>query len=533
MWWRFAIVVLAVILLGSAVAHATGWVRLGVFGSVGSGRMLWVPLDSRPVNTSEVQLFATAAGQVVILPPAGLLDRYADRQAQGTKLMEWWERTARPGDTLVFYTNSMLAGGLIGSRDPVLYEGLEERLAALKQALTRLPAGRRVAVHVLPRAWPTQFQPDGSPSPDRAYTDLLLERTALQHRVFLFGQNWDQERLKQVNQAIPPEVRQRQDNLLAYNDRILEALLDWAEADLLDEVVVGLDDAQPYGMFNLLQRQFEGLLRERKLSGRVHVDYGADEIGFLLVAREALRAAQVRPRIAVTYDQAGAEGVVLPYEGVDLGTSVMQKLSFMGASQEQGGQRLFLYTERGGALSRHLLEEMAAERDEGIVLADVTSPGRRDRELVERLSERISLEEVAYAGWNTASNTVGTALAQAAVRELYARSGATDRQRVAFRSFQAIRYAHDLHFQAHRDQLAQWAGEQGIDSTAFGEGSALMADRLRQTVLREAREWIAQYVCTRGDLCLTVSAAQFPWDRTFEAEFRPSLESTAPQVAGS
>ncbi len=521
-------ILMVCLLLGPTAAQAAGeWVRLKGLGRSESGRTLWIPLDSRPVNTTEVQLFGAAAGQTVILPPAGLLDRYADRRAEGTRLIDWWERTAEPGDRVVFYTNTLLVGGLIASRDPVLYGELEEKLTGLGDALARLPHGRIIAVHVLPRAWPTQFQPDGSPAPDQAYTGLLLERTALQHRVFLFGERDDRNRLGQLDQAIPQEARQRQDELLAKNDQILRALLDWVERGLIDEVLVGLDDAQGYGMFNLLQRQFEGVLRERGLSDRVHIDYGADEIGFLLLAREALRERRVRPRIAVTYDQAGAERQVLPYEGVDLGSSVEQKLGLLGATAGAGGQHLFVYSERGDEISRRLLEQMAAAdgRGEGVALADVTSPGGRDRALVESLAGQVPLSQVAYSGWNTASNTVGTALAQAALRELYARVGVTERQQVAWQSFQAIRYAHDLHFQAHRETLGRWAEGRGINPTGFGSGSAAMADRLNRTVLAEARQWLAHYVCTSGDLCLNVSAARFPWDRTFEAEFRPSLES--------
>lgn len=536
--WLAAVLLLA-LLAGQAApagaASVAAW--LGWENRQPEWRVLWMPLDSRPVNTSEVQLFGEAAGARLLLPPSEMLDWYASRRADGVRLLDWWRETARPGDTVLFHTSSLLLGGLIASRDPSLYAGLNERLASLGQALQAMEPGRRIAVHVLPRAWPTQFRPDGSPAPDRAYTGLLLERTELLHRLSLHSRPGDRERLAAVERVIPAAARARQDALIAYNEQIIRALLGWAEAGLVDEVVIGLDDARPYGMANLLHRQAGAGLAERGLNGRVHAHYGADEIGFLLLAREGLRRGGVQPRIAVEYDRPGAEAALLPYEGASLGDSVAQKLALLGAEPALlgaepgggGGQRLFLYTSRTDATGRRLLERMAAAYREGdsVALADVTGTGERDRALLERLGTRVPLTELAYAGWNTASNAAGTALALAAVRELHARAGAMERQRLALQAFQAVRYAHDLVFQGRREELAAWARRQAIDPSRFGPGREAMAGRLQGSVLPEAQAWLEQHY--PGPV--GVADAAFPWERTFEASFRPLLRATPPPAA--
>ncbi|MFZ5826754.1 MAG: DUF4127 family protein [Bacillota bacterium] len=514
-WWAALVMV--------ALLGVQGPVRAGGHGE--EWRVLWIPLDSRPVNTGEVQLFGAAAGARLLLPPATLLDWHATRRADTDGLLRWWQQTARPGDTVVFATNSLLAGGLIATRDPAHYTGLEKRLATLEEALAESDQVRRIAVHVLPRAWPTQFRPDGSAAADPALTGLLLERTELQHRVRLFGRPADEERLAALDRAIPAAERGRQDALIEQNRQVLAALLDWAEAGLVNELVIGLDDARPYGMANLLHREAAQVVAERGLSDRVHAHYGADEIGFLLVAREALRRAGLQPRIAVEYGKAGSEGAVLPYEGASLGRSVGQKLTLLGAvpAGPGAGQRLFVHTARDGAASRRLLERMAAAygRGESVALADVTSTGGRDRALVERLSESVPLTGVAYAGWNTASNAVGTALALAAVRELQSLAGASEHQVLALEAFQAVRYAHDLVFQERREEMAAWARRHGIDPDRFGPGRRAMARHLQGSVLPEAQAWLDRF--HRGPV--GVAGAAFPWERTFDLSFRPLVRA--------
>lgn len=491
---------------------------------------LWVPLDSRPVNTAEVALFGAAVNGAVRLPPSEHLDWYASRRADTRGLLAWVRQSARPGELLVLSTNTLLTGGLIASRDPAFYSGVEERLAALRATLSQLPPGRRIAVHVLPRAWPTQFRADGTEEPGHSkLVGPLLERTELQHKLLLHNRPADRQRLAALERTIPVAARTRQDELIAQNSRIIEALLDWTAAGLLDELVVGLDDARPLGMANWLHQQAAESARERGLGDRVQIHYGADELGFLLLAREALLREGVQPRIAVSYDLAGVEQRVLPYEGSSLERSVDQKLTFLGVNAQAAGrgQRLFLYTTRTEEPDR-LADQMATAQAAGeqLALADVTGTGGRDRRLVEALSRRVNLERVAYAGWNTASNAAGTALAMAAVRELHGRVGASGRERLALQSFQTLRYAHDLIFQAHREELALWARRQGINPNQFGPGRDAMARHLRSTVLSEARAWLKRYY--GGGVGL--ADATFPWERCFEADFRPLIAVEAPEA---
>ena len=353
----------------------------------------------------------------------------------------------------------------------------------------------------------------------------MLCRKAILLRVF--GRPADQDRLAALDRAIPAVERDRQDALIEENRRVLAALLDWAEAGLVDEVVIGLDDARPYGMANLLHREAAQVVAGRGLSGRVHAHYGADEIGFLLIAREALRRAGLRPQIAVEYGEAGSEAAMLPYEGASLGHSVGQKLTLLGAvpAGPGAGQRLFVHTARDGAASRRLLERMAAAygRGESVALADVTSTGGRDRALVERLSRRVPLTEVAYAGWNTASNAVGTTLALAGVRELQSLAGASEHQALALQAFQAVRYAHDLVFQDRREELTAWARHRGIDPDRFGPGRRAMARHLQGSVLPEALACLDRF--HRGPV--GVARDTFPWERTFDLSFRPLVRAAA------
>lgn len=510
-------------------------------------RMLWVPLDSRPVNTDEVRLFGQAASFEVHLPPAGRLDWYATRRSDFAGLMTWLSESSRSGDTQVIFTNNLLTGGLIASRDVTMYKDLESRLSALRQTLAQLPDGRRILVHVLPRVLPTQFRTDGSPNPDYEWREQLAERSELIHRIALTPGAREKGRLTELENAIPPPVRERYDALLEANEQIVDAVLTWAKEGLITYAIVGLDDARPLGMANLLHGHVESRAAAEGLQDRVFRHYGADEIGFLVLAREAAARAGISPSLHVQYDHAEAPGLLLPYEGSTLAESVLQKLTFLGAqSSTQAADRLFLHTRsnrEAAAASGRTIDQISAARDSGrsVTVVDVTSPGERDSEFLAALSRGTPLASMNYSGWNTASNALGTGMAMAALTQLHREAGATAAQALALAEFRALRFSYDWVYQSHKPALSQWAHRNGINPDRFGPGIDAMNERLSATVLPEMEALLRgaagpALIEVQGrvyGICVQRPAISFRWERTFEVEIKPSLRLADPRLPGS
>lgn len=506
------------------------------------GRLVWIPLDSRPVNTSEVLLFGEVAGLQVLLPPSDRLDWSASAPSDFAGLLAWLKATSRKGDLPVIYTNNLLAGGLIASRNVTMYAGVAERLAALRGALNELPAGPRIAVHILPRILPTQFRADGSPHPDYQWHEQLAERSELIHRLAQADNAADRARLNQIERALPKAAQGRYDQLIQANRQVAEALLDWTAEGLISYLVLGLDDARPHGMANLLQEQLQSQAVKLGIGDRVLTHLGADEIGFLLIAREALQRAGVTPSLWVHYGQVRAPELLLPYEGGSLQASVDQKLALLGAHlQPDGAQQLFVHTAPARQAPRTAAETIqriaqARSRGQSITLVDITSPGERDHDFLIALRQQVPLAGVNYAGWNTASNALGTGLAMAALTDLHRQVGSTGRRTLAMESFRALRLGYDWVYQARKPALARWAVQNEIDPHQFGDAGALMAARLEQTVVPEVHALLVDLLGSmqveaggrRYALCVGRPRLSFPWDRTFEASLQPVLYLVEP-----
>lgn len=499
-------------------------------------RLLWIPLDSRPVNTYEVALFGEAAGFSMLLPPAESLDWYASVRSDFPALIKWLGETAEPGDGLVLYTNNLLTGGLIASRDPALYADLRAQLSTLKETLSRLPPGRRIAVHVLPRGLPTQFLPDGPPNPDYRWHAELQERSELKHRLLQTGSEDDRTRLAQLERAIPPAAQQRYDELIGLNERILHTLQDLVQQGLLSDLVIGLDDARPFGMANQLQLKAAERAWMLGVADRVHLHLGADEIGFMLLAREALHRSGLSADLAVHYDQEKAPALLLPYEGSSLGESVELKLALLGARLEpDAAQQLFLHTVTAAdapAVTTATLGRIAAARaaGRGVTVVDVTSPGPRDHRFLTALREQGHLTGIQYSGWNTASNALGTGMAMAVLADLHGRTGATAEQVLALEAFRAVRFGYDWIYQRRKAEIAGWARQRGIDYLHFGAGWPVMNDHLKAAIGPEIDSLLAELLRPvqvdgqKFGICLERTELSYPWDRTFEILIVPHLK---------
>lgn len=530
----------------------------GLPGQAGRPRMLWIPLDSRPINTNEVALLGQAANLEVLLPPVAALDWYAEKRSDFPRLMAWLQRQSRAGDTQVLFMNNLLVGGLIASRDGALYTDLPARMADVRRLLQRLPSGKRIAVHVLPRILPTQFLPDGSANADFAWAELLAERSELLHRLAAAPTAADGGRLTQIERQIPAPVRQRYDRLLQANERALDQLLQLVADGLLTELIIGLDDARPHGMANLMQQRARQRAGALGIADRVQIHYGADEIGFLLVAREGLLRQGVRPSIQVAYGHPEDKELLLPYEGAPLGASVAQKLALLEAAPlpeandrpapsplpaastlsapSRPQQVVFIHArpweaDPAAAEALALQAYLTATEGAGVTVVDVTSTGARDMRLLSELRGTVSLAAVNYAGWNTASNSVGTGLAMAAIAELHRQRAPSERQVVAMIAFRALRYSFDGLYLTLEPELNAWAEAQGIDRAHFGPAHQQMQTRLMATVAGPMQAMLTDLfgdalVEAKGrvrSICVRPPALSFPWRRTFEVRIIPEV----------
>ncbi len=115
---RFALVILALILLGSGLYGC-------FFSSAPSHKVAYIPLDNRPVNQERVRYLAKGAGITLLMPDETLyrtaldsMQPNPDGSTTGNReaLQKWLLEADKSCDYFIISLDQMTSGGLVGSR---------------------------------------------------------------------------------------------------------------------------------------------------------------------------------------------------------------------------------------------------------------------------------------------------------------------------------------------------------------------------------------------------------------------------------
>jgi hypothetical protein len=502
----------------------------------GPGPLLFIPLDDRPATRETVLDLARATGVEVRTPPLELLgDRY--RAADLKALWAWIDAEVERGaPAACIAAGEMLCfGGLVASRKSIRpWRATLPWLDRVQALAARVPTYLGAVVLRTPVA--------GGGEEDPAYWEEHGEALhAYMAAVDAFPEVGPAalEAVQEAADRLPGSVvdallRQRQRHLL-----VAVELLAAAARGRLRALLVGQDDATPRSFSRQDREVLERLARALDATAAA-VTTGADELGARLFARWLNEATGEAPRVRVLYTAPEAAGLVPRYESAPLAQTVLEHVVTCGCRPAEGEADILLWVHNfagpeqqeamaqegrpapedapvQGAVEDAAVPEAvrAALREERVVaLADVRFANGADRRLVERLlAERALAGIVAYAGWNTASNTLGSTLAQAVVVHHLRRSTVNGSDRAARRMLLA-RLLDDWGYQAVvRPALRALALEQGVNPSHLADGRPA----LEAAALRLLQEQVAPRLARAFGAPVEVQGVRFPWNRLFEA----------------
>ena len=489
-----------------------------------------VPLDSRPCNTQYPLLLAQTEAASLLLPPEEDMDNFLDN-ADSEALWDWLESASENADDLVIFTNSLFCGGLIASRSSGAYDDIEDDLARLEALCTAFKKDSHhsiTVIQVLPRLTPNQFDDDLYP-----YVDALTA----------YGEAWD--KADAAGNAAPASAANVPANALeeyrALHEKsadLAESLNNLASERLIDHLIISQDDGDVNCPANITFRH----LASNK-ADNTSLIHGADELAMLLVSD--LAAANLEaPSVQVLYSDEDDKDQCYPYESITLEEMTEQKLALSGLQADGGNATatLYLHTESDDLNKT----QKAIEDHNGLfALDDVASTNQADPALVDTLMNSDSFDKIdAYAGWNTAGNSIGTVCATLrAIGALDARWDDLDDDEknaavLALYSFRAVRLGEDVCYMADiRDALQSDFLSAGLSdhTSAFASNAAWQTanDRLA-TAYAPCNQQLAalfngSHTLQLGSYTPQVtisdfdSTASFPWARSFEVKITPTM----------
>ncbi len=136
---------------------------------------------------------------------------------------------------------------------------------------------------------------------------------------------------------------------------------------------------------------------------------------------------------------------------------------------------------------------------------------------------------LAYAGWNTAGNTLGTVLAHSVLHLLMLRNQPTRSQKIAHLQFLFRRYLDDYHYQAieRTGLIYEDLPELGIRPTMErlqADKLGLVEKRMKLRMKAATRELREQFLRAGLVRDVSISNVHLPWQRLFEIGFDVQVE---------
>lgn len=506
-------------------------------------RILLVPLDDRPAATQFAEMIGQIGGVDVETPPSRFLGRFTT-PGQPDAILGWMRaQDLSRFDAVVVSTDMAAYGGLVASRtDATPYRAAIERLRALQRLRRDHPTIPFYAYSAIMRLTPTAQISSSS-------WRLTLAQYVQARAKAAAGNRASREALPGLARRLPKGAIQRYDAARYRNHRVQQELVRMTRVRVFDYLILGQDDAQPAGPHIAETRRLREMARNLDVTSRVYFCEGIDQHANVLLSRALLKEVGWQPAVRIVYADDLGRQKRDPYEVEPVEASLQDQLIASGAREARPGEiydyTLFVNTpEPRPAAFEQFAQALAAEVDQGlpVAVADVNlgKTGTGDPGLFQILNqEDRPVRLLAYAGWNTAGNTIGTAIPTANV-VLWARRTAVDplTRELNQRTFLLHRLINDFEFHRFTRPAAyrlvaehyHTANRDETKQPAFGAVNQFVREdverRLSDLFRRQfqGRRFFAgnrQYVLTG----LKDVSVELPWPRAYEVRIGFRLQA--------
>lgn len=487
-------------------------------------RILFIPLDNRPVCYEYVLDTMQKAKVDIKTPPANMLP--SGRQNGDVEgMLSWLEQEASQASAVVMSTDALIYGGLVGSRTheiPLLE--LEKRV----QRLLSIVDNMHIKVYAYSTIMRTPRMSTGRVEPPyyAQYGAHIFRYTQLQDMSESIGLSSSaiSEFAKlqaQIPSAVLNDWQARRDKNLEINKMLIAA----TKADKFNYFVLGKDDT---AQFSASHREATILA---KLSAGLGKDkygnfVGADQLGMVLCMRAITDFRGMIPFVYAQYNQGVGAETIPTYEDAPVGDTVQDHIWALGGYPTRFLNRAELVLMVNTPINGKTLEAASAvntdyntankpakflnrsseylQKGYPVAIGDVAYGNGADNALMQQLfNNNMQYNIAAYAGWNTASNTLGYAMVQG----LLAKDMSVDNKNKVI----LVRYSDDWGYQANvRGQIySSIIYPNNLNGQDLGS-STPMVQRQVQTSLRG-------FMSLYTDLIdMNKLDATLPWERMFE-----------------
>lgn len=401
-------------------------------------KIVLLPLDERPCNYNFPYELCSNE-EVNIVRPKELGDKKTS--ADVTKLIKFLKEECKRADALVLSLDTLLYGGLIPSRLHTLTQKeAQERMAVIRELKKENPHLKVYAFQCIMRC-PKYSSSDEEPDYYETHGANIhqLGKYLHQYRLGLITEG----EVTEVKKTVPKEYELDYTNRRAFNLAYNLHTLDLVKEGEIDFLIIPQDDSAKYGYTAMDQEVVREKIAKELLYDQVFMYPGADEIAMTLISRVINEFWKQTPKVYIKYASVHAEFQIPAYEDRSLGETLKYHVIASGCrltESYEAADIILGITAPGGQMveaasqpinrqeyqvERNLTEFMlfvgqCIKDGKRVTIGDNAFANGSDLEVIALLNKMKLLDKVAgYAGWNTSSNTIGTALSEGVLHYYY------------------------------------------------------------------------------------------------------------------
>jgi len=506
--------------------------------------IILLPLDSRPPCTQFVEELAHIAGIKLLLPTPELLDDYKT-PSNKEALRLWLSQTSKQADAAIISTDMLIHGSLVASRlSSGTVNDSNDVLTLLTTVHLENPHLKMYVFNIIPRLIIADNQENA------VYQKNMLKYSILKDQIYTFENIEDIKKLAALEEKIPAEIINHYTAMYEQNAKLNSALMDMVEQGIISGLVIGQDDGQPFGIPNVNKQKLQHqLLQSPALADKVFITRGTDEVALTLLGHIVMKSSNDQPHIFVVYSTNEASQITMPYMPSTVATTVDEKIRIAGGRQvdkaEEADFILYIHvgTKSNKSTYKSAADELKTLLDQGykVALVDLTENFQMNETLLPVLiTENVDIPKlIAYAGWNTTSNSIGTAITEACIFSKAVTAQPNTPELIGvYRDnleFLTARFLDDVYYQKEvnpyiNKQLQKshidpynlgshyYQANYKIQKLMFSKARLLGEALYNRPVMIETNQGIAKVIITD----LTIKT-YLPWQRTFEIWLKPTL----------
>lgn len=376
--------------------------------------IILIPLDDRPPCLQLPVQMGKIADFKIITPPIKMLGKYTTA-GDSDKIITWLlNQDLDKVDAVIVSIDMLSYGGLVASRvHQIEKQQAIERMNSLKTLKEKRPNLPIYANNVIMRLAPTVSENN------ERYRTQLAEWA----EISVDKSTKAKKRTKKLEETIPSQVLSHYKKARNRNSQVNLKAIDLVNDRIIDYLVFSQDDAKPAGVHIKERHKLHSKINKKNLNKKVTIQPGADEMSMLLLAR-LLNKKIKPPKVKLIYSSKAMSEEVMAFEDRPLKQTAMAYIKTAGGQlvddeDDQADLFFYVYTSRkekemGGKFAKTIKNGL--KKGQHIVVADIDPIGNiqgGDMFFTKALEKEMVLPFLyGYASWNTAGNTIGTALSQ-------------------------------------------------------------------------------------------------------------------------